>query len=99
MKRTLFFMFVMYCSITTAFSQDPYINNQLTAAQPANAWINGKFTSSFIQTFTGTSTNGNRHHDFFGGGATPAGANLRWAFSLQGTESSGNIGSDFRIWS
>lgn len=99
MKRKLLSLFVACCSVATAFGQDPYINNQLTAAQPANAWITGKFTSSFIQTFTGTSTNGNRHHDFFGGTATPAGANLRWAFALQGTETSGNIGSDFRIWS
>lgn len=99
MKRKLLFLFVMCCSITTAFSQDPYINNQLTAAQSANAWINGKFTSSFMQTFNGTSINGNRHHDFFGGTATPAGANLRWAFVLQEAETGGNIGSDFRIWS
>ncbi len=99
MKRKFFSLFVMCCCATTVFSQDPYINNQSTAAQTANAWINGKFTSSFIQTFTGTSVNGNRHHDFFGGTATPAGANLRWAFALQGTETGGNIGSDFRIWS
>jgi hypothetical protein len=99
MKRKLLFLLVICCATATAFSQDPYINNQLTAAQSANAWINGKFTSSFMQTFSGTSTNGSRHHDFFGGTATPAGTNLRWAFTLQGTETSGNIGSDFRIWS
>lgn len=69
--------------------------------QNATAWVSGKFTSSFVQTFRGTSgsTNGVSHHDFFGGTATPAGANARWSFNLQGLESANNAGSDFRIWS
>ncbi|TWF44324.1 hypothetical protein FHW36_101244 [Chitinophaga polysaccharea] len=83
----------------TLSAQDTvYIKNQLLAPQSANAWISGKFTSGFMQTFQGTSTGGTRHHDFFGGTSTPAGANLRWSFVLQGLETGSNTGSDFRIW-
>ncbi|RFS23933.1 hypothetical protein DVR12_08605 [Chitinophaga silvatica] len=96
--KYLYFAWLL-CSISLpVFSQDSaYIFNQGNAAQNAQAWINGKFTSSYLQTFRGTSAAGTRHHDFFGGTATSAGGNLRWSFNLTGTESGSNKGSDFKL--
>ena len=104
MKKIAYYFILFFCSVHTVFAQNPdtgYIRNQATVMQNATAWVSGKFTSSFVQTFRGTSgsTNGVSHHDFFGGAATPAGANARWSFNLQGLESANNAGSDFRIWS
>ncbi|NLU94423.1 hypothetical protein [Chitinophaga sp. Ak27] len=100
MRKKLLSLLISGTIPFTLSAQDTaYIKNQALSAQNANAWISGKFTSGFMQTFQGTSTGGTRHYDFFGGSATPAGANLRWSFVLQGQETGSNAGTDFKIWS
>ncbi|CAL1520733.1 hypothetical protein [Chitinophaga sp. MM2321] len=99
MKKKIYSLLALLYTVVTGYAQDAYIQNQSILAQPATGWISGKLASSYLQTTTGTSATGSRHHDFFAGTNTPAGANLRWSFGLQTLETGSNLGSDFKLWS
>ncbi|CAL1520734.1 hypothetical protein [Chitinophaga sp. MM2321] len=100
MKKKIYSLLPLLYTVVAGYAQDSaYIQNQSTVAQPASGWISGKLASSYLQTTTGTSATGSRHHDFFAGTNTPAGANLRWSFGLQTLETGSNLGSDFKLWS
>jgi hypothetical protein len=100
MKRALIFLLILCGTCFTVFSQDtPYIKNQTVSAQNASAWISGRFASSYLQTFQGTSTGGSHHHKLFAGTNTPAEVNLRWSLGLKNIEAGNNAGADFELWS
>jgi hypothetical protein len=54
--------------------------------------VNNTLGATLLQTKVGTSGGGSTHLQLFGSGS------LRWGLGLQGTESSGNVGSDFTVW-
>lgn len=79
-------------------AQTAYVINQLDSSQTANSWIKGKHIASLFQITSGTHAAGNKGIEFFAGTNTPVSTNLRWGMGLQAVESTGNMGSNFRIW-